>query len=78
MTLIWKYFIYIILIIFPLGAAFNMNTSGTEFEKRWDELSKDVNKLNEYTAKHSDLELKNIKIELILTGRFLTIPYLRQ
>ncbi len=59
-----------ILVVFCLVAAFNlisgtasaMNIFKNDFEKRWNELSKDIKKLNEYTKVHS-VELWDVKAE---------------
>ncbi len=40
-----------------------MNMFSSEFQKKWDELSKDVDKLNEYTQTHPNIEMKNTKVE---------------
>ena len=40
-----------------------MSIFSSDFQKLWNELSKDVSKLNEYTATHQDIQLRNLKVE---------------
>jgi uncharacterized protein YjbI with pentapeptide repeats len=49
------------ILFITLGGAKAMNIFKNEFEQKWEELSRDVKKLNEYTALHP-VELKGVKI----------------
>jgi uncharacterized protein YjbI with pentapeptide repeats len=58
----WKTVVFFIVVSIATGGLAAMNIFKNEFEQRWEELSKDVNKLNEYTRAHS-VELRNEKAE---------------
>lgn len=49
------------ILVIALGGAKAMNIFKNDFEQKWEELSRDVNKLNEYTSLHS-VELRDVKI----------------
>lgn len=54
--------ITVILLFLFFGEAIAMNIFKNDFEQRWEELSKDVKKLNEYTTKNP-VELRKVKIQ---------------
>ncbi len=67
-----KYFKSLILILFffliTIEASPGMSLFQNDFEKRWEELSRDVKQLNEYTLTHS-IELRNVRVgDKDLTG----------
>ncbi len=53
----------ILIILLAIGVFSVMNTFSNDFQKRWDDLSKNVKLLNEYTATHPNIELKGVNIE---------------
>jgi uncharacterized protein YjbI with pentapeptide repeats len=55
-------FFIIATITLASGVASAMNIFKNDFERRWSDLSKDVNKLNEYTKTHP-VELRDVKAE---------------
>ena len=52
-----------VIFLFISGATNAMNIFSSEFQKKWDELSKDISKLNEYTRTHPNIEMKDTKVE---------------
>ncbi len=72
MKLVITIFAIAALILVGLGGANPMNIFKNDFEQKWEELSKNVKKLNEYTSVHP-VELRNTKVsELNLDGAIFT------
>jgi uncharacterized protein YjbI with pentapeptide repeats len=58
-----KYILITFIFILSYAGATTMSIFSSDFQKLWNELSKDVTKLNEYTETHQDIQLRNLKVE---------------
>ena len=54
--------IVFVVLLMPV-VCFAMSSDVGDFQKNWSELSKDVDKINKYTAIHQNVKLESIKIE---------------